>query len=216
MHIGASKKEEVFLKKLQVFHFQAMYQRLLHVYYNLSTRATVALNKHAASRSSTHSFAKRQLINNTNNYLIRLLGLLRQEHRVDVRENTTSGNRHRAQQLGQLLVVANGQLNVARHDARLLVVAARVTGQFKHFSAQVFEHGGQVHRRAGTDAGGVLALLQVARDTAHRELEARLGGSARGLLASLSFTSARHVSLFLFCSVSAYGSYGLGSSCVEE
>jgi hypothetical protein len=32
MNIGASKKEEVFLKKLEVFHFQAMYQRLLHVY----------------------------------------------------------------------------------------------------------------------------------------------------------------------------------------
>ena len=59
-------------------------------------------------------------------------------------------------------------------------------------AAQVFEHGGQVDRRTGTDARGVLASLQVAGDTADRELQARLGGSARRLLAGLSFTASGH------------------------
>ena len=127
-----------------------------------------------------------------------LLGLLRQQDRVDVRENTTGRDRDGAEELGKLFVVADRELDVARHDARLLVVAGRVAGEFKHFRGQVFEHGGQVDRRTGTDARGVLASLQVAGNTANRELQARLGGSARRLLASLSFTSSGHRELFVF------------------
>ena len=117
---------------------------------------------------------------------------------MDVRENTTGRDRDGAEELGKLFVVADRELDVARHDARLLVVAGRVAGEFKHFRGQVFEHGGQVDRRTGTDARGVLASLQVAGNTANRELQARLGGSARRLLASLSFTSSGHRELFVF------------------
>ena len=122
-----------------------------------------------------------------------LLGLLRQEHGVNVRENTTGRDRDSAEELGKLFVVADRQLDVARHNARLLVVAGRVASEFKNFSGEVLEHRGEVHRGAGTDAGGVLALLQVSRNTANRELEARLGGSAHGLLAGLTLSSSRHV-----------------------
>ncbi len=111
---------------------------------------------------------------------------------MDVRQNTTGRDRDGAEELGKLFVVADRELDVARHDARLLVVAGRVAGQFKNFGGEVFEHGGQVDRGARTDAGGVLASLQVAGDTADRELQASLGRSAHGLLAGLSFTSSRH------------------------
>ena len=41
-----------------------------------------------------------------------LLGLLGQEHSLDVRQHTTLGDGHTGQQLVQLLVVADGQLQV--------------------------------------------------------------------------------------------------------
>ena len=163
----------------------------------------------------------------------RLLGLLRQQNGVDVRQNTTRRDRDGAEELGELFVVADRELDVARHDARLLVVARGVTREFEHFGAQVFlrarktqrfnasvfvhrpdatlarpersisnfkfqktthHDSRQVHRRTGADARRVLASLQVARDPADRELQARLGGSARSLLAGFSFTSSRHLS----------------------
>ena len=40
---------------------------------------------------------------------------------MDVRENTAGRDRDRAQELVELLVVADGELDVARDDARLLV-----------------------------------------------------------------------------------------------
>ena len=79
------------------------------------------------------------------------------------------------------------------HAPGLLVVAAGVAGQLQHLSGQVLQHGGQVHRRAGAHTAGVLAGLQVASHTAHRELEARLGGAAHSLLRGLSLATARHV-----------------------
>jgi hypothetical protein len=126
------------------------------------------------------------------------LGLLRQEDRVNVRENTAGGDGNGAQKLGEFLIVADGQLDVARDDAGLLVVSGRVTREFENFSREVLEHRGEVHRRAGADAGGVLTRLQVARDTADRELKSRLGGSARRLLSRLSFASSGHLCVSVF------------------
>ena len=121
-----------------------------------------------------------------------LLGLLRQKNRVDVRQDTTGGDRHRAQELGEFFVVADGELNVARHNSGLLVVAGSVASEFKNFSREVFKHRREVHRRASADSGRVLTDLQVARNTANRELKSRLGGSAHGLLAGLTLSSSRH------------------------
>jgi len=111
---------------------------------------------------------------------------------VDVRENTTGGDGDGAQKLGEFLIVADGQLDVARDDAGLLVVSGRVTGEFENFSREVFQNGGEVDRRAGTNSRGVLARLQVARNTANRELKSRLGGSAHRLLTGLTLSSSRH------------------------
>ena len=60
---------------------------------------------------------------------------------MDVRENTTGRDRDGAEELGKLFVVADRELDVARHDARLLVVARGVTREFEHFGAQVFLRG---------------------------------------------------------------------------
>jgi len=75
-----------------------------------------------------------------------LLGLLRQQDGVNVRQDTAGRDGDGAQKLGQFLVVANGELDVARHDARLLVIARGVTREFEHFSREVFLHASKTNQ----------------------------------------------------------------------
>ena len=63
---------------------------------------------------------------------------------VDVGQDTALGDGDVAEQLVQLLVVADGKLEMARDDAGLLVVTGGVAGQFEDFGSQVFEHGCEV------------------------------------------------------------------------
>ncbi len=93
---------------------------------------------------------------------------------MDVGQHTAGGNGHAAEQLVELLVVADGQLDVAGDDAGLLVVAGGVAGKLKDLGGQVLEDGGEVHGGTGADAGGVAPLLEEAGDTAHGELETSL------------------------------------------
>ena len=116
---------------------------------------------------------------------------------MDVGEDTARGDGDAREQLGELLVVADGQLDVAGHDAGLLVVARGVAGELQDLGGQVLEHGGEVDGGARADAGRELALLQVAGDTADRELEAGLGRLGHGLLAGgFAFAAARHCECF--------------------
>jgi hypothetical protein len=48
---------------------------------------------------------------------------------VNVGQHSSGSNGDASQQSAQLLVVADGQLNVARHNARALVVARRISGE---------------------------------------------------------------------------------------
>ena len=116
---------------------------------------------------------------------------------MDVRENTAGRNRDGAQELGEFLVVADGQLDVARHNSGLLVVAGSVASEFENFGGEVFKHGGEVHRSASSHSLRILSSLQVARNATDRELKSRLGGSAHGLLAGLTLSSSRHCCLLL-------------------
>ena len=102
------------------------------------------------------------------------LGLLGEKDGVDVRENTTGGDGDAAEELVELFVVADGKLNVSGNDTGLLVVAGGVASKLKDLSAEVLEDGGDVDRGTSTNTGGVAALLQVAADTANRELETSL------------------------------------------
>ena len=59
-------------------------------------------------------------------------GLLGQQRLVDVGQHPSGGDGDGAEQLAELLVVARGELDVARHDPVLLVVARRVAGELQH------------------------------------------------------------------------------------
>ena len=88
-------------------------------------------------------------------------GLLGEKHGLYVWKHTTLGDGDALQELVQLLVVADGQLEMARIDAGLLVVTGSV----------VFHDGGPINWSTGTDTLGVVALSQETMDTANRELE---------------------------------------------
>ena len=80
-----------------------------------------------------------------------LLLHLEQERPVDVREDTAEGDSGANQRI-KLFVTADRELQVARCDTLDFQVLGRVTSEFEHFSGKVFENGGQVDGRFGTNA----------------------------------------------------------------
>ena len=100
---------------------------------------------------------------------------------MDVGEDTTLGDGHTGEQLVELLIVADGELEGARDDARLLVVAGGVAGELENLGGEVLEDGRQVHGGTGANALSVVALAEETVDTAHGELEASARGARLGL-----------------------------------
>ena len=117
-----------------------------------------------------------------------LLGLLGQQHRLDVGQHAALSDGDSAQQLVELLVVADSQLQVAGDDAGLLVVAGSVSSQLQDLSGQVLQHSRQVDGGAGTHTLRIVAFAQQPVNTADRELESCPGGA--GLCLGSGFTGA--------------------------
>ena len=63
---------------------------------------------------------------------------------MNVGEDTALGDGYMSEKLVQLLVIADGQLEMTGNDTRLLVVASSVASQFEDFSSEVFQHGGEI------------------------------------------------------------------------
>jgi hypothetical protein len=94
---------------------------------------------------------------------------------VDVGKDTTLGDGDVSQKLVQLLVVADGKLQVTGDDTGLLVVAGSVTSQLENLSSEVLKDGGEVDGSTSTDTLGVVALPQETVDTTDGERETGLG-----------------------------------------
>ncbi|XP_059197270.1 uncharacterized protein LOC131977843 [Centropristis striata] len=126
-----------------------------------------------------------------------LLGLLGQQDRLDVGQHAALSDGHSAQQLVELLVVADSQLQVTGDDTGLLVVAGSVSSQLQDLSGQVLQHGRQVDRSSGTDTLSVVSLSQQPVDTTDRELEPGTRGAGLGLCSGFAtgFASSTHASL---------------------
>ena len=90
---------------------------------------------------------------------------------MNVWQDTTLRDCNVSQKLVQLLIVADGQLEMTRDDTGLLVVTGGVASKFEDFSSEVFEHGCKVDWGTSTDTLGVVALSQETVDTADRECE---------------------------------------------
>jgi hypothetical protein len=102
---------------------------------------------------------------------------------VDVGENTALGDGNVTEKLVQFLIVADSELEMARNDTGLLVVAGSVASQLEDFGSQVLKDSGEVHGGTGTDTLSVVALAQETVDTTDRERETGLGRTAKGALA---------------------------------
>jgi hypothetical protein len=98
---------------------------------------------------------------------------------VDVGQNTTLGDGDVAEKLVQLLIVADGELEVTGDDTGLLVVASSVASKLEDFGSQVLEDGSEVDGSAGTDTLSVVALAEETVDTTNGERETSLGRTAK-------------------------------------
>ena len=107
--------------------------------------------------------------------LAALGGLLGEQNGVDVGEHAARGNGDAAEELVELLVVADREHQVAWRDALLLVVTARVARELEHLSRHVLDDGGEVDGATGAVALGEAHVAQVLADARHREGEASLG-----------------------------------------
>ena len=121
------------------------------------------------------------------------LGLWEKED-VDVGEDTTGGDSGSAHELGELFIVADGELDVSWDNSALLVILGGVACELEDLSREVLEDGSEVHGGTGTNALSVAALLHETGDPANGELESSLGRAANGAsslitLASSSFAS---------------------------
>lgn len=122
--------------------------------------------------------------------LILVLLTLGQENLVDLGQDTTGSNGNFTEELVQLIVRADGELQVTGRDGLLLVVSSSVTGEFKNFSSQVLEDGSQVDGGTRTNALGIVTLAEETVNTTDGELESSLVRTGSGLVAILltSFT----------------------------
>jgi hypothetical protein len=97
---------------------------------------------------------------------------------VNVGEDTTLGNGDVSEKLVQLLVVADGELQMTGDDTGLLVVTGSVASQLENFSSEILEDGGEVDRSTGTDTLSVVALAEQTVNTADGESQTSLGRTA--------------------------------------
>jgi len=109
-------------------------------------------------------------------------GLLREQVLVNIGQDTTLRNGDVTQKLVQLLVVADGELEMPGNDTGLLVVARSVASQLKNFGREILEDGSEVDGSARTDALRVVALSEQTVDTTDREGQTSLGGSSLRVL----------------------------------
>jgi hypothetical protein len=102
-----------------------------------------------------------------------LLLNLEQECAVDVRQNTTEGNRGVNESI-KLLVTSDGELQVSGRDTLDLEILGGIACKFEDFGCQVFENCCDVDGGFCTDAHLVLGLrLEETLDTAAGELVER-------------------------------------------
>jgi hypothetical protein len=99
---------------------------------------------------------------------------------VDVGQNTTLGDGDVTQKLVQLLIVADGELEVTGNNTGLLVVTGGVTSQLEDFSSEVLENGSEVDGSTGTNTLSIVALAEQTVDTTNGEGQTSLGGTACG------------------------------------
>ena len=99
---------------------------------------------------------------------------------MDVGENTTGSDGGAAEKLVELLIVADGELDVTGHNSSLLVVLGGVTGELEDLSGEVLKDGSKIDGGSGSDSLGVSSLLEESGDSSNGELESGSDGLVDG------------------------------------
>ena len=94
---------------------------------------------------------------------------------VNVGEDTTLGDGDVTEQLIQLLVVSDGELEMAGDDTGLLVVTRSIASQLEDLSREVLKDSGEVDGSTSTNTLSIVALAEQTVDTADGESETGLG-----------------------------------------
>ena len=90
---------------------------------------------------------------------------------MDVWQDTTLGDCDVTQKLVQLLIVADGELEMTRNDTGFLVVASGVASKLENFGREIFENSCEVHWGTSTNTLSIVALSEKTVDTADGECE---------------------------------------------
>jgi hypothetical protein len=93
---------------------------------------------------------------------------------VNVGQDTTLSDCDVTQELVQLLIVADGELEMTRDDTGLLVVAGGVASQLEDLSSEVLKDSCEVNWGTSTDTLSIVALAEETVDTTNGEGEAGL------------------------------------------
>ena len=99
---------------------------------------------------------------------------------MDVREDTTGGDGNILHELGELLIVSDGELDVSWDNSALLGVLGGVTGELEDLSGEVLKDGSEVDGSTGTNSGGRSVLLEESSNSTNGELETGSGGLGHG------------------------------------
>ena len=74
-----------------------------------------------------------------------LLGLLGEEHSLDVGEDTTLGNGDTGEEFVEFLIITDGELEMTGDDPGLLVVMGSIASELEDLSSEVLHGGSEVH-----------------------------------------------------------------------
>ena len=127
------------------------------------------------------------------------LALLPEEEGMDVGSDATSRDRRGDEELVQLLIVGEGELNMARGNRELVLLLSSTASQLTDLGRDVLYDGGHEHTSALAGSVGEAALLYQPVVAANREDQVELGVDGDRRLARLvssglvSFLEGRHV-----------------------
>ena len=100
---------------------------------------------------------------------------MRRRTLVNVWQNTTLCDCDVAQKLVQLLIVADGELEMSGDDTGLLVVTSGVTSQLEDFGGQILKDSCKVDWSSSTNTLSVVALSKQSVNTTDWERETSFG-----------------------------------------
>ena len=118
-------------------------------------------------------------------------------------EDTTLGNSSVGEEVGELLIISDGEEDESWGNSLSSVVFGGVSGELKDLSAEVLHDGGDIDWSTGTNSGAVSAVSHVSGDSSDWEGDSSSGGSGSSSASTFTFTFS--FSSWHFCVFNVFG-----------